>query len=127
MKILVSISKSTTRNKIISRIYKCILQFKSENMQYIKEKLEMEGSFNISEEDWRRICKAQRNSTISLQWRKFSWQSIDVFIMPCKNNIRKVVVDSRKLFGINEANHFHISYNCQFVDKALFAGNSLAY
>lgn len=70
MKIFVSISKSTTRNKIISRIYKCILQFKSENMQYIKEKLETEGSFNISEEDWRRICEAQQNSTISTTMAK---------------------------------------------------------
>lgn len=36
----------------------------------------MEGNFNISDEDWEKICKTQWKSTSSAMWRELCWKNV---------------------------------------------------
>lgn len=90
LKLVLSASKSTTCSKIISKLYKGILQCKSDNSLYIKKKWEKEGNFYISDENWQRICAIQWSSTSSSMWREFCWKNIvRFFITPQQTHLLK--------------------------------------
>lgn len=116
LKLVLSASKSTTCSKIISKLYKAILQCKSENSLYIKKKWEKEGNFNISDENWQRICAIQWSSTSFSMWREFCWKNIvRFFITPQQKAHFGEGSSCWRLCGENNANHFHIFWSCRIL------------
>ncbi len=78
-----SVCKAQSCNKIISKLYNGFLQTVPENTFYVRDKWKMEGNFNISDEDWEKICKTQWKSTSSAIWRELCWKNvIRFFITP---------------------------------------------
>lgn len=91
MKVILSATNSESCNKVISKLHNGILQPKSANTWYIKDKWEKEGSFTISEESWTRMCQIQWNSTCSPAWREFCWKNIvRFFITPLQKKTPSV-------------------------------------
>lgn len=82
-----SLSKSISPTKIISKLYKSILGGKGGSTYYVKEKWEKEGRITITEEEWTYICQTQWTTTGSNIWREFFWKNTMRFLLhqPRKN------------------------------------------
>lgn len=103
--------------KIVSKIYNSIRKSKGESTYYIKEKWERESKFMISEEKWDHICTIQWVSTGSNTWREFCWKnSVRFFITPAQKR-HQGIDDACWRCGNERANHFHIFWNCQIIQK----------
>lgn len=75
---MVSISQSTLYNRIVSRMYICILQSKSAST-HIKKEWEKGGHLSISVESWERICQEQWIQTSSNTSHEFCWENIVLY------------------------------------------------
>lgn len=105
---------SETIDRIVSCLYKGLLDLTSYSTSYIKIKWEKEGGINISEEEWTAIWRYQWMCTGSQKWREFGWKSlIRYFITPSQ----KSHYDSNspvcwRNCGNQSANHYHIFWDC---------------
>ena len=74
---------SDTGGKIISCLYKGLLNLKMHSTLYIKTKWEKEGGTIVSDEDWTTIWRYQWKCTSSQKWRELGWKNlIRYFITP---------------------------------------------
>lgn len=60
----------------ISRLYKGLLTKKSYSTDYIKNKWEKEGDFEITKEEWCNCCELHWKCTKSHIWREFAWKCL---------------------------------------------------
>lgn len=105
---------SDTGSRIISCLYKGLLNLKTHSTSYIKTKWEKEGGITISEKECTTIWRYQWKCTSSQEWRKFAW----------KNLITHLITPSHKFHNNNNlpicwrncgnqnANHYHIFWDC---------------
>lgn len=108
---------SDTGSRIISCIYKGLLNLKTHSTSYIKTKWEKEGGINISEEEWTTIWRYQWKCTSSQKWREFGWKSlIRYFITPSQKSHYDCnpPVCWRKC-GNQNANHYHVFWDCSII------------
>lgn len=85
---VVSISQSTLYNRIVSRMYNCILQSKSASA-HIKKEWEEEGHLSISDESWGRIRQEQWIQTSSNTSHEFCWENIVFYPTFAKNDTKE--------------------------------------
>ncbi|XP_060918509.1 uncharacterized protein LOC132992931 [Labrus mixtus] len=116
LQIFLSLLKSKSCNKFISRLYNSILQSKQESTEYIKKKWEKEGNVTISVESWEKISRLQWISTGSNTWREFCWKNVvRFFVTPVQKRHQGGGDACWRLCGSNGADHFHIFWNCQVI------------
>ena len=113
MKMFVSAYKGVSNNKIISRIYNCFSNKKSEEAFYIKEKWDRESNRVLSKEEWHMACQAQWKTTSSLIWREFSWKTlVRFFITPLQKRHRTGSSLCWRRCQCTEAGHHHVFWSC---------------
>ncbi len=79
--------KSDLHSRIVSCIYKCLLNLKTHSTSYIKTKWEKEGGIIITEEEWITMWRYQWKCSKSQKWREFGWKSlIRYFITPAQKS-----------------------------------------
>ncbi len=79
--------KSDLHSRIVSCIYKCLLNLKTHSTYYIKTKWEKEGGIIITEEEWITMWRYQWKCSKSQKWREFGWKSlIRYFITPAQKS-----------------------------------------
>lgn len=110
----ISLTESRAVNKTISRLYNAILRCKKDSTVYVKVKWEKEAGLTVSDEDWDCICRIQWTTTTLKVWREFCWKSIiRFFITPAQKKYRGTCWRC----GGDDANHFHIFWNCQVIHQ----------
>lgn len=103
LKIFISIYKSGSGKKLISRLYKSFQDSSKSNTIHIKCIWEREGVLVKSEEEWEDICKLQWKTTNSHSWREFGWKNLmRFFITP---------VQKRHL-GSGRLSYWHDIHDC---------------
>ena len=72
---------NSKKYKIISSLYKGLMESKDCNTSGIKLKWEKELTLTISDEDWTNIWKTQQSTTMSRPWREHCWKNIIRFFI----------------------------------------------
>ena len=117
MELFIKAYNSETIDRIVSCMYKGLLDLKSHSTSYIKTKWEKEGGISISEEEWTTIWRYQWTCTSLQKWKEFGWKSlIRYFITPSQ----KSHYDNNPPFcwrncGNQSANHYHVFWDCPVV------------
>lgn len=115
-----SIIKSISPTKIISKLYNGILGCKGGNTYYIKKKWETEGRINITEEEWDHVCEFQWTTTGSNIWREFVWKNTTRFFVTPAQKKYQGTGDACWRCNKNAANHFHIFWECAVIQEYWF-------
>uniref|UniRef100_A0A671TVT9 Reverse transcriptase domain-containing protein n=1 Tax=Sparus aurata TaxID=8175 RepID=A0A671TVT9_SPAAU len=99
---------------IISGLYKGLINKKAHSSLYIKEKWEVEGGIDLTEEEWVTIWEYQWKCSSSQSWKEFGWKSlIRYFITPYQNSHYKGnSLACWRNFGSTNANHYHVFWDC---------------
>ena len=88
---------------IIAGLYKGLINKKAHSSLYIKEKWEVEGEIDLTEEEWVTIWEYQWKCSSSQSWKEFGWKSlIRYFITPYQKSHYKG----------NSPNHYHVFWDC---------------
>lgn len=74
--VFLSLLKSGSCTKVVSRIYNGILLSKQGDTDHIRNKWEKEGNLIISVESWEKIHKFQWVTSSSNSWGEFCWKNI---------------------------------------------------
>ncbi len=113
LKIFVSIYKSGSGKKLISRLYKSFQDSPKSNTLHIKCRWEREEDLVISEEEWEDIRKLQWKTTTSHSWREFGWKNImRFFITPAQKRHQGSGTSCWRMCGSDLANHYHLFWDC---------------
>lgn len=76
---------SYTKNnpRIISSLYRAMMENRKNTSSYIKQKWERELGEEIPDEEWYFACKTQHTITYSQRWKEFAWKNlVRYFITP---------------------------------------------
>lgn len=107
MKVFISAYNSEYNIKIISRMYNCFSNRKSEDALYIKEKWDRESNRVLSGEEWHMICQMQWKTISYLNWGEFCWKSlVRFFITPQQKRHRTINLDCWRKCQASNANHY---------------------
>lgn len=108
-----------TNKKLISVLYKCLMNHKSHSTEYVKTMWEKEGGMSISEEEWTAIWKLQWKCTNSQRWKEYGWKTvIRYFITPCqKTHYDGTPPICWRKCGEQRANHFHVLWDCPLIRR----------
>ena len=92
---------------------------KAHSTEYVKTKWENEGNIMISPEEWASCCEFQWKCTNSHTWREFGWKCLIRFYRTPKQKIHFAKGNSKcwRLCGHEEANHWHIFWDCPTIEQ----------
>ena len=104
---------------ILSRLYyiQGFMTKKSHSTEYVKNKWENEGNFEISKEEWYNYWIFQWKCTNSHTWREFGWKCLIRFFITPKQKAHFIGEDSGcwRLCGSRDANHWRIFWECPVI------------
>ena len=107
-----SVNKSTCRG-IISGLYNGLQQKDPKGSAYVMDRWRDEGEFDMTLEEWEKICSMINETSCSKSWREFHWKNhIRYFITPVQQKYREAGVNCWRLCEHGVANHFHIFWGC---------------
>lgn len=113
LNVFISIYKSRSGKKLISRLYKGLQDSSNLNSLHIKCRWEKEGGLAISGDEWENICKLQWKTTTSHSWREFGWKNIvRFFITPAQKRHQGSGTNCWRMCGSDVANHYHLFWDC---------------
>uniref|UniRef100_A0A3Q2X1G0 Reverse transcriptase zinc-binding domain-containing protein n=1 Tax=Haplochromis burtoni TaxID=8153 RepID=A0A3Q2X1G0_HAPBU len=117
MEVFIKSYNSETIDRIVSCLYKGLMDLKPHSTSYIRTKWEKEGGIKILEEEWTAIWRYQWMCTSSQKWREFGWKClIRYFITPSqKSHYDDNSPACWRNCGNQSANHYHIFWDCSIL------------
>lgn len=116
LEVLLSLLKSGSCTKVVSKLYNGIQLFKQVDTDYIRNKWQKEGNFIISVESWEKIHKFQWMTSSSNSWREFCWKNIvRFFVTPAQKKHHSNSATCWRLCKTDKANHSHIFWGCPVI------------
>ena len=109
------LQQATNKDRgIIAGLYKGLINKKAHSSLYIKEKWEVEGEIDLTEEEWVTIWEYQWKCSSSQSWKEFGWKSlIRYFITPYqKSHYKGNSPACWRNCGNTNANHYLVFWDC---------------
>lgn len=103
-----------TPTKIVTKLYRGLQKRNGRDSLYVKLKWDSDLGIELSEGEWRSICRTQQTSTCSRGWREFGWKNlIRFFITPhIKSKQLGLPQQCWRQCGQMGANHSHVFWSC---------------
>ena len=117
LRVFLQAYSSESYSGVISRLYSGFMAKKPHSTEYVKNKWENEGNFEMSKEEWTGCLASQWKCTNSHSWREFAWKCLVRFFITPKQKTHFAGEDAKcwRLCGNQNANHWHIFWDCPVI------------